>query len=38
MQMAVGFPGFYLVSSFAGSAVNVQFMFKDSKEYAASGG
>jgi hypothetical protein len=33
-----GFPGAGLESTFAGSAVNVQFMVKDSKEYAASGG
>jgi hypothetical protein len=33
-----GFPGAGLVSSFAGSAVNVQFMVKSSKEYAATGG
>ena len=36
--LAVGFPGLGLQSSFAGSAVNVQFMVKDSKKYAASGG
>jgi hypothetical protein len=36
--LAAGFPGFGLQSSFAGSAVNVQFMVKDSKKYAASGG
>jgi hypothetical protein len=34
--LAAGFPG--LDSTFAGSAVNVQFMVKDSKKYAASGG
>jgi hypothetical protein len=36
--LAAGFPGHGLESSFAGSAVNVQFMVKDSKKYAASGG
>jgi hypothetical protein len=36
--LAEGFPGAGLESSFAGSAVNVQFMVKDSKKYAASGG
>src|SRR5277367_4323779 len=36
--LAGGFPGAGLESSFAGSAVNVQFMVKDSKKYAASGG
>ena len=36
--LAVGFPGLGLQSSFAGSAVNAQFMVKDSKKYAASGG
>jgi hypothetical protein len=36
--LAVGFPGLGLESTFAGSAVNVQFMVKDSKKYAASGG
>ena len=36
--LAAGFPGAGLESSFAGSAVNVQFMVKDSKKYAASGG
>ena len=36
--LAIGFPGLGLQSSFAGSAVNVQFMVKDSKKYAASGG
>ena len=35
--LASGFPGAGLESSFAGSAVNVQFMVKDSKKYAASG-
>jgi hypothetical protein len=36
--LAEGFPGADLQSSFAGDAVNVQFMVKDSKKYAASGG
>jgi hypothetical protein len=36
--LAVGFPGVGLESTFAGAAVNVQFMVKDSKKYAASGG
>ncbi len=36
--LADGFPSLGLQSSFAGSAVNVQFMVKDSKKYAASGG
>src|SRR5271167_517960 len=36
--LASGFPGAGLESTFAGSAVNVQFMVKDSKKYAASGG
>ena len=36
--LAAGFPGAGLQSSFAGSAVNVQFMVKDSKKYAATGG
>src|SRR5271166_6090480 len=36
--LAAGFPGAGLESSFAGSAVNVQFMVKDSKKYAATGG
>ena len=36
--LAAGFPGLGLESSFAGSAVNVQFMVKDSKKYTASGG
>jgi len=36
--LATGFPGLGLQSSFAGAAVNVQFMVKDSKKYAASGG
>ena len=36
--LAAGFPGAGLQSVFAGSAVNVQFMVKDSKKYSASGG
>jgi hypothetical protein len=36
--LAAGFPGLGLQSSFAGDAVNVQFMVKDAKKYAASGG
>jgi len=36
--LATGFPGLGLGSTFAGSAVNVQFMVKDSKKYAATGG
>jgi hypothetical protein len=36
--LASGFPGAGLESSFAGPAVNVQFMVKDAKKYAASGG
>ena len=36
--LAAGFPGLGLAASFAGSAANVQFMVKDSKKYAASGG
>ena len=36
--LASGFPGAGLHSSVAGSAVNVQFMVKDSKKYAATGG
>jgi hypothetical protein len=36
--LASGFPGAGFESVFAGSAVNVQFMVKDSKKYAASGG
>jgi hypothetical protein len=36
--LASGFPGLGLESSFAGAAVNVQFMVKDSKKYPASGG
>jgi hypothetical protein len=35
---ASGFPGMGLQSSVAGSAENVQFMVKDSKKYAATGG
>ena len=35
--LAEGFPGAGLESTFAGSGVNVQFMVKDSKKYAASG-
>ena len=35
---ATGFPGMGLQSSVGGSAVNVQFMVKDSKKYAATGG
>jgi Cytochrome P460 len=35
--LAAVFPGAGLKSSFAGSAVNVQFMVKNSKKYAASG-
>ena len=35
---ATGFPGAGLQSSVAGSAENVQFMVKDSKKYAATGG
>ena len=34
----IGFPGSGLQSSVAGSATNVQFMVKDSKKYAATGG
>ena len=37
-DLAVGFPGLGLKATFAGSAVNVQFMVKDSKKYVASGG
>jgi hypothetical protein len=37
-DLAAGFPGLGLESTFAGDAVNVQFMIKDSKKYAASGG
>ena len=36
--LASGFPGADLESSIPGSAVNVQFMVKDSKRYAATGG
>jgi hypothetical protein len=36
--LADGFPGAGLESFTAGSSVNVQFMVKDSKKYAASGG
>jgi Cytochrome P460 len=36
--LAAGFPNAGLKSSFAASAVNAQFMVKDSKKYAASGG
>ena len=36
--LAIGFPGLGLETSFAGSAVNAQFMVKDSKKYATSGG
>ena len=36
--LASGFPGAGLESVFAGSAVNVQVMVKDSKKYTASGG
>ena len=36
--LAVGFPGVGLQSFVAGSAVNVQFMVKDSKKYAVTGG
>jgi hypothetical protein len=36
--LAVGFPGAGLQSFVAASAVNVQFMVKDSKKYAATGG
>jgi Cytochrome P460 len=36
--LADGFPGMGLESSFAGDPVNVQFMVKDSKKYAATGG
>jgi Cytochrome P460 len=37
-DLAEGFPGLGLESTFAGDAVNAQFMVKDSKKYAASGG
>jgi hypothetical protein len=36
--LAIGFPGAGLRSSVAESPVNVQFMVKDSKKYAATGG
>jgi hypothetical protein len=36
--LASGFPGAGLQSFVAGPAVNVQFMIKDSKKYAATGG
>ena len=36
--LAVGFPGASLQSFVPGSAVNVQFIVKDSKKYAATGG
>ena len=36
--LAEGFPGLGLESTFAGRAVNAQFMVKDSRKYAASGG
>jgi cytochrome P460 len=36
--LAAGFPGLGLESTFAGSPVNVQFMVKAAKKYAASGG
>ena len=36
--LAIGFPDAGLEASFAGSAVNVQFMIKNSRRYAASGG
>ena len=36
--LASGFPGAGLQSSVAGSGVNIQFMVKDSKKYAATGG
>jgi hypothetical protein len=36
--LAIGFPGAGLQSFVAGSAVNVQFMVKDSKKYSESGG
>jgi hypothetical protein len=37
-DLAEGFPGLGLESTFAGSAVNAQFMIKDSQKYVASGG
>jgi hypothetical protein len=36
--LAIGFPGAALQSSVAASPENVQFMVKDSKKYAATGG
>jgi hypothetical protein len=36
--LAIGFPGAGLKSSVIGSAVNVQFMVKNSQKYAATGG
>src|SRR5689334_16042551 len=36
--LAQRFPGAGLASTFAGSAVNVQFMVKDSRKYAGTGG
>jgi hypothetical protein len=36
--LAASFPGLGLESTFAGSAVNAQFMVKDSKKYVTSGG
>ena len=36
--LAIGFPGANLQSSIAAAAQNVQFMVKDSKKYAATGG
>src|SRR5215470_967235 len=36
--LAIGFPGAGLQSSIAESALNVQFMVKDSKKYVATGG
>jgi hypothetical protein len=36
--LAIGFPGMGLQSSIIGSAANAQFMVKDSKKYAATGG
>jgi hypothetical protein len=36
--LAIGFPGAGLESFVAGPAVNVQFMVKDSRKYAATGG
>ncbi len=36
--LATGFPGAGLHSTFAGAAVNVQFMVKNVKKYAATGG